>query len=303
MTVAVAQRPGKSFGEMFVLTLKNHRLPNPFTHQLMLGIFWEETLFTNRKQIGGGPGVGFGQVERQNLFFLTQPRALQFNYFVPGVSASTTQLDDDRSVQISSCMLLHLFHHPDNKGPDKQTFALEGYAGVKEAAGTSLTAEERRAKIRGWQACELHLQMLHLFSMNDLFVRAFTIREIEDQIILALKKAKPFDPNIKFVEKDGTTVTFRDLLFPRFWFFPPDLKQQITTFLPPGMFLKFGSTGRQVSLLQHILNAQPIPPRPALVADGIFGTKTQAGVVAFQGHHGLVADGIVGPKTRRKLVS
>lgn len=303
MTVAKPQRPGKSFGEMFLLTLKNHRLPNPFTHQLMLGIFWEETLFTNRKQIGGGPGVGFGQVERQNFFFLTQPRALQLNYFVQGVSSNTTQLDDDRSVQVASCVLIHLFHAPENKGPDKHKFALEAYGGVHEAAGTSLTAEERRAKIRGWKACELHLQMLNLFSMNDLFARAFTIREIEDQIIAALKKAKPFDPAIKFREPDGSTVTFRELLFPRFWFFPPDLKQQVATFLPPGLFLRSGSRGNQVSLLQHILNAQPIRPQAPLVADGIFGLKTQAAVVGFQGQHGLVADGIVGPLTRRKLVS
>jgi Putative peptidoglycan binding domain len=303
MSVAKPQRPGKSFGEMFLLTLKNHRQPNPFTHQLMLGIFWEETLFTNRAQIGGGPGVGFGQVEHQNLFFLTQPRASQFNYFVPGVSSHTTQLDDDRAVQVSSCYLLHLFHHPDSEGKDKRTFALEGYGGVRNAAGTSLTPAERQAKIRGWKACELHLQMLGLSSMNNLLGGAFTVHELEDQIIAALKKAKPFKPEIKFVEKDGSTVTFRELLFPRFWAVPPGFKQLVRTFLPPGMFLQFGSFGNQVSLLQQILNAQSTPPRPELVADGIFGSKTQVAVAGFQKNQSLVADGIVGPKTRGKLVS
>jgi peptidoglycan hydrolase-like protein with peptidoglycan-binding domain len=34
-----------------------------------------------------------------------------------------------------------------------------------------------------------------------------------------------------------------------------------------------------------------------ITADGDFGPKTKAAVVAFQNKHGLVADGIVGPKT------
>ena len=36
-------------------------------------------------------------------------------------------------------------------------------------------------------------------------------------------------------------------------------------------------------------------------ADGVFGPKTKAAVIAFQKKHGLTADGIVGPKTWAKL--
>lgn len=36
---------------------------------------------------------------------------------------------------------------------------------------------------------------------------------------------------------------------------------------------------------------------PPLVADGVYGPKTRAAVIAFQQSRGLVADGIVGPKT------
>jgi peptidoglycan hydrolase-like protein with peptidoglycan-binding domain len=36
-------------------------------------------------------------------------------------------------------------------------------------------------------------------------------------------------------------------------------------------------------------------------ADGIFGPKTKAAVIAFQKKHGLTADGIIGPKTWAKL--
>lgn len=38
-----------------------------------------------------------------------------------------------------------------------------------------------------------------------------------------------------------------------------------------------------------------------LVADGFFGPKTQAAVIAFQQRNGLTADGIVGPSTFAKL--
>lgn len=52
--------------------------------------------------------------------------------------------------------------------------------------------------------------------------------------------------------------------------------------------LKRGSKGDDVKTLQKALG---------IVADGCFGAKTEAAVIAFQKAHGLVADGIVGNKT------
>jgi hypothetical protein len=54
-----------------------------------------------------------------------------------------------------------------------------------------------------------------------------------------------------------------------------------------------GSRGPDVVALQERLNELG----SQLVADGDFGPKTHAAVVAFQTANGLVADGIVGPKT------
>jgi peptidoglycan hydrolase-like protein with peptidoglycan-binding domain len=39
-----------------------------------------------------------------------------------------------------------------------------------------------------------------------------------------------------------------------------------------------------------------------IVADGVFGRKTQAGVMAFQDHRGLEVDGVIGPITATELV-
>jgi hypothetical protein len=115
--MADTKGPGLSFMDMLLLTLKNHRQPSLFTPQIMTAIFWEESLFTNVAQIGGGRGVGFGQVERQNFFWLTQPRAQQLGYAVAGVNSNMTALDNDRAVQVASCYLLHLFTIPKQPKP------------------------------------------------------------------------------------------------------------------------------------------------------------------------------------------
>src|ERR1035437_2941203 len=58
--------------------------------------------------------------------------------------------------------------------------------------------------------------------------------------------------------------------------------------------LKVGSKGAQVQCLQTALG---------LTADGSFGPKTKAAVVAFQKNAGLVADGIFGAKSRAQWMA
>lgn len=56
--------------------------------------------------------------------------------------------------------------------------------------------------------------------------------------------------------------------------------------------LKLGSRGNEVKTLQNKLN---------IVADGIFGPKTEEAVKNFQKKNNLTVDGIVGPNTWIKL--
>jgi len=68
----------------------------------------------------------------------------------------------------------------------------------------------------------------------------------------------------------------------------------------PGTPLRRGSTGPNVVVLQTALNriAQNYPAIPKLATvDGIFGSRTEATVRAFQQIFGLTSDGIVGPAT------
>lgn len=58
--------------------------------------------------------------------------------------------------------------------------------------------------------------------------------------------------------------------------------------------LRFGSQGASVRELQTLLVAHGFNPGPI---DGIFGSRTQSAVIAFQRSKGLVQDGIVGVQT------
>ena len=65
--------------------------------------------------------------------------------------------------------------------------------------------------------------------------------------------------------------------------------------------LTVGSTGQDVVALQTWLVANNFLTMPAGVAQGFFGAKTKAAVVAYQTSVGLPATGFVGPLTRGKL--
>ena len=73
----------------------------------------------------------------------------------------------------------------------------------------------------------------------------------------------------------------------------------------PGTPLRVGSTGPNVVVVQVSLNriAQNYPAIPKIPAvDGIFGSRTEASVRAFQQIFGLTPDGVVGPATWYEIV-
>lgn len=73
----------------------------------------------------------------------------------------------------------------------------------------------------------------------------------------------------------------------------------------PGTPLRRGSTGPNVVVIQTSLNriGQNYPAIPKIpTVDGIFGSRTEAAVIAFQRIFGLTPDGVVGPATWYELV-
>lgn len=63
--------------------------------------------------------------------------------------------------------------------------------------------------------------------------------------------------------------------------------------------MRIGDKGEQVRLLQEKLNAAGAKPK--LNADGHFGAKTKAAVVAFQRRNSISAIGVAGPRTMAAL--
>ena len=65
--------------------------------------------------------------------------------------------------------------------------------------------------------------------------------------------------------------------------------------------LQRGSQGPQVKTLQYLLRSFRDLWQQVVVADGIFGPKTESIVRSYQGLVGLPEDGIVGPQTWSSL--
>jgi len=104
--------------------------------------------------------------------------------------------------------------------------------------------------------------------------------ELEKSIASAPVEAKPEDPIIPTVTYEtGKPVV---VVVPK----PTDTEAAVV--VAARKVIKLDSTGVDVKYLQKKLG---------ITADGDFGPKTRAAVVAFQKKHGLTADGIVGPKT------
>jgi len=67
----------------------------------------------------------------------------------------------------------------------------------------------------------------------------------------------------------------------------------------PGVVMRRGMNGPSIRQAQERLNARGANPR--LATDGIFGSLTEAAVIAFQRAHNLTPDGIIGPLTWNAL--
>ena len=102
--------------------------------ELLVGIFWEETMYTNRKQLQG-PAVGFGQVEPATMKAVNA-------YYGTNYSVSLILIDDPTSVAITSDVLSML----NDKGLSPSG-ALNAYAGASVRAAN-------KKKVQQWLTCE-----------------------------------------------------------------------------------------------------------------------------------------------------
>jgi hypothetical protein len=213
--MGIPRKPGCSFDDIWGLVQQNKSMlvTTGISPELVMGIFWEETLFNNVFQTAPGTAVGYGQVEPAEFYrfnfnnvngrdksFADMARNAQAKgYAVFGLPrviynpdkrvTCAGPLTDEQSVQVALAMIRDL--HERGKGPHT---ILDGYAGVGfkgEQAAHLARPGGREAIIRGWQDCETRLQA----AIPD---------DDRDGIMQALKQARPFKQDDEF----------RALLFP-----------------------------------------------------------------------------------------
>ena len=180
--------PGNSVATISNLINENNGADNALvTDQLLMAIFWEESLFNNIKQ-PDGTAIGFGQVEPAELKRMNRMGQIQ-------VDVNSILRDPATSVDAAAQMLDALFSKLG------KTEALRGYAGYYFKADPQHRGK-RQATINGWVACE---SVLLGIGQNIL-----DLVSDSDGTMGALKHSRGFHPEA--VTSKG--VTWRDTLFP-----------------------------------------------------------------------------------------
>lgn len=229
-SLPTTQRPPKligraSFTEMWerILSFDYFGLPSRcsnrpnlahiFTPELLIGIFWEETRFQNKRQItrngGIGRAVGFGQVESQEV-----AKACSYCQVKPVWTPDEILASDEKGVQITGMLLRYLYSRSTDPAPqNRKLFALRGYVGwfnkPNDFKGTLQEWQQKRACIyNGWLKCEEYLNS----QPKDNPIQRQTV-------IAALNFAVAGKPDQRYNDLIDGLIVFRDPL--------PKLKYQL----------------------------------------------------------------------------
>jgi hypothetical protein len=134
------------------------------SRELLIGIFWEETMFQNRKQLQG-PAVGFGQVEPQIIKAVNKFARKNYN-------ETLILISDDASVRITIDVLNMLWSRLST-----MRAVLDGYAGTvhRPVNGTKVTQ---------WLACENILKS-RLFGLIGNEINTFDGKTVTEALVAA----------------------------------------------------------------------------------------------------------------------
>jgi hypothetical protein len=173
--------PRKTLQEMVNLTDQNNQYSQIIPDELMIAIFWEETLFQNIEQIKGADGkvgLGFGQVQEDSLPLI---KVRLGKVFPRGL---ITQ-NDNMSVEVACCYMETL-RRGMKTGSVEAAYKV-GYAGATPE-GRSQVLDPRTGRTRGqiadavWQAS---LDFIACKSWDD-----------KAAVKAALMKARPADDDV-----------------------------------------------------------------------------------------------------------
>lgn len=138
----------KKLSEMISLTRANNPFSQTFPNELLIAIFWEETLFRNIEQIkgeNGKKGLGFGQVQEDSLPLIKVVLGKAY-------PKSMITTNDAMSVEVA-CYALETFRRGIKSGRPESAYKV-GYAGADEAKKNQVLDGRTRGQIASsvWQA-------------------------------------------------------------------------------------------------------------------------------------------------------
>jgi hypothetical protein len=138
----------KKLSEMISLLKDNNPFSQSFPNELLIAIFWEETLFQNIEQVRGAEGkkgLGFGQVQEDTLPLIKVRMGRAF-------AKSLIAADDNMSVQVAS-YALETFRRGFKSGSPESAYK-RGYAGATDEQKDQVLDGRTRGQIADsvWQA-------------------------------------------------------------------------------------------------------------------------------------------------------
>lgn len=138
----------RKLSEMISLTWDNNPFYQYFPDELLIAIFWEETLFQNIEQVRGASGkkgLGFGQVQEDSLPLIRVRMGKMY-------SRSLITTNDAMSVEVAS-YALETFRRGFQSGSPEVAYKV-GYAGATEELKNQVLDGRTRGQIATavWQA-------------------------------------------------------------------------------------------------------------------------------------------------------
>lgn len=164
---------GYSFGQMWNFLEYGNVLDTrvEFSNELMIGLFWEESMFQNWWQKGGQGqdlkqyAAGFGQIERKTLGIMNALYAEKRARYTPEIIVG----DPQKSVNASVDYLRYLR----KRFPDKSRVkVLLAYGGAGEGGSTDVAK-----KVSQWINCEQVLQGARGEFSAEVITQALTAAE------------------------------------------------------------------------------------------------------------------------------
>ena len=259
---------------LYLVSTWHTAMTHIFPPELILAICWEESRWQNIPQFGGGPAVGYGQLEKGGRYKANQFECGNYSVFSEGRFTGAAILGSaEISIQAVGYCLAGLYNHPQLS--HTRDGALDAYAGVLHRPENKPIPGRWVKSSDALRACLSVPWMMSQLAFED-----------------ALRQSRTFP----------TSGGIYDCIHERLWPLM-DILNAIQS------ALAINSQGMQVSYLQDTLNRLPSndpwssSASLPLKADGIFGSKTATRVRQFQSRNGLDPDGVVGTLTRAKLVA